>query len=80
MDPERLTQWQQIIRDFVILGLAIFVAVFGVTSIHDPTVLGITLGFAATLLGVPAALRLDQSRRKNGENGNGHSDRWSGLP
>jgi hypothetical protein len=69
VDAERLSEWRPIIWDFATCAVAVFVAIFGVTTIRDPTVLGVALGFAATLFGVPAARRWDSSRRKNGGNG-----------
>ncbi len=65
VDPEALNAWRDIFRDFTIIALAAFSTIFGVIVIHDPTLLGIVLGFAATLLGVPAAVRLDAARRRS---------------
>lgn len=79
MDPEKLREWPAILRDFAIVGLAAFMMIYGTTSIHDPTALGIVLGAGCTLLGVPAAIRLDSSRRK-AKNENGDDERWSHLP
>lgn len=83
MDPERLKTWQPIIRDFLVVGVAVFMLVFGTTRISEPGVLTIVIGGALTLLGVPAALRADRQIRKNG-NGNGSQgvddERWSHLP
>lgn len=70
MEPEKLSLWVPIFKDLAMYALAIFVAIFSITTITEPTLLGIALGFAVTLFGVPAARRWDGSRRKNG-NGNG---------
>lgn len=80
MDPSRLKEWISIARDAIIVALGTFLAIYAVATIHEATVLGIVLGFSGTLLGVPAALRLDQVRRKQNGNGNEREDRWSHLP
>ncbi len=78
-NPEGLALWVPLIRDIVIIGLAIFAVVFGILSIHDTTLLTVVLGFGLTMLGVPAALRLDAARRK--QNGAAEDEeRWSHLP
>jgi uncharacterized membrane protein SpoIIM required for sporulation len=74
VEPEQLSQWVPIFADFATYAVAVFVAVFGVTTIADPTLLGVSLGFAATLFGAPAARRWDTSRRKNGNGKNGTHD------
>ena len=77
VQPEKLTPWIPIVRDFAIVLLATFAIVFSIIWITDPTRLGLVLGSGLSLLGVPAALRVDAKRRKNeGED----DDRWSHLP
>lgn len=65
VEPEALITWRDVARDFTIIALAAFAAIFGITQIADPTLLGIVLGFSATLLGVPAAVRIDAARRRS---------------
>lgn len=77
MDQEKLSQWGTIFRDTVIVLLGAFAIIFGVTKITDPTRLGLVLGLGATLLGVPATIRMDAARRRT--NGNGDSSEAARL-
>lgn len=62
MTPERFSAWQTIFRDVVITILAAFILVFETVSAAEPN--AYLIGAGITLLGVPAALRLDSFRRK----------------
>jgi hypothetical protein len=77
VDLERLKEWLSVFQDFLVMAIATFIAVFGTLRIHEPTVLAIVLGFAGTLLGVPAFKRFDTRRRNSSEDG---EDKWSHLP
>ena len=57
--------WQRIIRDFATIGLGVFLFVFGTLKVNDPTLLALMYGAGLTLLGLPAALRLDERRRED---------------
>lgn len=74
MDPERLKEWRDILRDFAIIAVAIFAAVYAITAIREPTILGPVLFFSGALFGLPPFIRWDSSRRKNGEDGKDLSD------
>jgi len=65
VDPERLTQWVSVFRDFLVIAVATFIAVFSTLRIHEPTVLAVVLGFAGTLFFGPAFKRLDERRRRD---------------
>lgn len=81
MDPETLRVWRDVVLGFVLIALGVFVTVFAVVKIQDATRLGVVLGFAATLLGIPATVRLDAARRhQERDQEMSHEDRWSGLP
>ena len=82
MQPETLAAWLPIIRDLVIVLLGAFLLTFGTLRIHDATVLGIVLGAGLTLLGAPAAFRVDAIRRKeiSEKEARLDDDRWSHLP
>jgi len=80
MEPEELTEWVPIVRDVVIVLLAAFLLIYGVIAIQEPTVLGIVLGAALTLLGAPAAIRVDALRRKTARREDEENERWSHLP
>lgn len=62
MTPERVGAWQAIFRDVVITILAAFMLVFETVFAAVPN--AYIIGAGITLLGVPAALRLDSFRRK----------------
>lgn len=62
MTPERLSAWQTIFRDTVITILAAFMLVYETVVAAEPN--AYLIGAGITLLGVPAALRLDSFRRK----------------
>ncbi len=74
--PDGLETWVPIIRDIIIIALAVFAVVFGLLTIHDSTLLTVVLGFGLTMLGVPAALRIDAARRKASDD----DERWTHLP
>lgn len=62
MTPERFSAWQTIVRDTVVTILAAFMLVFETVYAAEPN--AYLIGAGITLLGVPAALRLDSFRRK----------------
>lgn len=70
MEPATVAEWEKVLRDGVILGLASFIIVFEIAFKSSPN--PYALGTALTLLGVPASLRLDSARRKR-SNGDGQS-------
>ena len=75
-----MNEWVPIIRDLVIVILAAFLMIYGVIRVNDPTVLGIVLGAGLTLLGAPAAIRVDALRRRMNGGKDKDDERWSHLP
>lgn len=65
MDPDALKAWQSIFRDVVITILASFMLVFETVFAHEPN--AYIIGAGLTLLGIPPALRLDRTRRRNAD-------------
>lgn len=65
MQAEDLTQWVPIFRDLVIVVLAAFILVFETVITGNPN--PYLVGAALTLLGAPAAIRVDALRRKSGD-------------
>ena len=57
----------RIARDTVILALAVFVTVVAALRVHDPPSRLILLGFAASLLGLPATFRVAERRNNDKE-------------
>jgi hypothetical protein len=80
VDPENLSPWIPIVRDIAIVLLAAFMLVFATVWIKDPTPLAVIIGGGLSLLGVPAALRLDALRKKQNGQEKDDADRWSHLP
>ena len=80
MQAETVNEWVPIIRDLVIVILAAFLMIYGVIRVNDPTVLGIVLGAGLTLLGAPAAIRVDALRRRTNGGKDKDDERWSHLP
>lgn len=80
MRPEALNAWVTLFRDVVMVVLATFILSYETVIISSPN--PVLIGAGLSLLGVPAALRVDSARRKQQkENGNGDDDgRWSHLP
>lgn len=76
MRPEDLNQWVAIFRDVVIVLLAAFILSYETVLISNPNPL--LVGAGLTLLGFPAAWRIDSMRRsrRNGDD----DDNWSHLP
>ncbi len=72
MTPASAGQWQRILRDFVISGVATFILIHETVSGGDPN-WSLILA-ALTLYGVPPALRLDRRRENGNGNGNGGGD------
>lgn len=66
MQPENLTLWIPIFRDIMIVLLATFILFYQTVWVTEPN--PYLIGAALTLLGAPAAIRVDALRRKgNGE-------------
>lgn len=86
VDLEKLKAWSSVARDVIAYGSAGFMLIYGTTNVHNPTVLTIIIGGGLALLGVPAAFRLNDWLRRNGNGNNGNGaavgkeDRWSHLP
>lgn len=77
--PEALADWVTVFRDLVMVVLAAFILSYETVLIDNPNPL--LIGAGLSLLGVPAALRVDASRRKQQKAGNGDNDeRWTHLP
>lgn len=62
MSAQQVRVWQAIFRDFLVMGVATFMLVYA--SAFDPTHNLYVIGGGITLLGVPAAIRLDGIRRR----------------
>lgn len=75
MRPEDLNAWVTLFRDLVMVVLAAFILSYETVLISNPNPL--LIGAGLSLLGVPAALRVDASRRKSQRE---DDDRWSHLP
>lgn len=70
VDPEALSRWVPVVRDFVIVAVASFMLLYETVAVASPN--QYVLGAAGMLLVSPAALRIDRRRRNgNGKNGNG---------
>ena len=67
MSPDEVRAWQSIFRDVVITLVAAFMLLYETIVVDDPNVY--IIGAGLTLLGVPAAIRLDSIRRR-GSNDN----------
>ena len=75
MRPEDLNEWVTLFRDIVMVVLAAFILSYETVLISEPNPL--LIGAGLSLLGVPAALRVDASRRKSQRQ---DDDKWSHLP
>lgn len=64
MNEATARAWMRIIRDALLVLVATFIAVHETISSGDPNFY--LLAFAATLYGLPPALRLDERRFKGG--------------
>ena len=62
MSPDEVRAWQAIFRDIVITLVAAFMLLYETIVVDDPNVY--IIGAGLTLLGVPAAIRLDSIRRR----------------
>jgi hypothetical protein len=60
--PEQFRAWQAIVRDAFIMVLGGFLLVWQCVMTVEPNIY--VIGAGVTLLGVPAATRLDNLRRK----------------
>jgi hypothetical protein len=77
MTPEAIKQWQDIFRDLVITLVAAFMLIYETVYVVSPNPYVIAAGL--TLLGAPAALRLDKVRRgKAGDAGDREDDPYDG--
>jgi hypothetical protein len=77
MTPEAIRQWQAIFRDIVITLVAAFLLVYEAVVVVTPN--PYIIGAGVTLLGAPAALRLDKGRRgKTGDAGDREDDPYDG--
>lgn len=63
MDPHNIRQWQRIFRDTLLNLCGVFLFVYGATTIHDPTALGIVLGTGLGCFSAPPLLRLRLDRQ-----------------
>lgn len=63
-DFDAIRSWQRILRDTVIVGIGAFMLVYETVAarVPDPYVIGAGL----VALGVPPALRYDESRKNGG--------------
>lgn len=60
MNQSSVRAWIRIVRDIAIVVVATFIAIHETVTSGDPNFY--LLGFAATLYGIPAFLRLDEKR------------------
>lgn len=65
MSPATARQWIRIVRDALIVIVATFIAIHETVTSREPNFY--LLGFAATLYGIPAFLRLDEKRFKGSD-------------
>lgn len=67
MDKDAVKFWQGVLRDTVVLVVAAWILVH--ETLEDSSPSPLLIGAAITLIGVPAAARVDIRRRENGSNG-----------
>lgn len=63
MTPTAARAWIRILRDMSLVLVATFIAIHETVTTDEPD--WKLLGFAATLYGIPAALRIDERRFKS---------------
>lgn len=72
MNPDNFNAWVPIFRDFVIVLLATFI--LGYETVWTPDPNAYLIGAALTMLGAPAAMRVDQLRKRTNGKGDGNGD------
>lgn len=77
MDLDNLTAWVAIFRDVAVVLVAAFILTYETVVIADPN--PYLIGAGLTLLGAPAAIRVDQFRRK-AQKGADDAEKWTHLP
>lgn len=65
--PDRIAEWQRVVRDLVAYVLATFLFVFGALTVRDSTIIGAMFGAGLILLGLPITARLDRALRNNND-------------
>lgn len=76
VDPEALSEWLPVFRDFGIVTVALFLLVYEAVF---TTPNALVIGAAGSLLAAPAAMRIDARRRKRTEHDD-DEEKWSHLP
>lgn len=74
-DPDRVGEWFPLVRDAAILTVALFLLVYEAVF---TTPNALVIGAAGSLLVAPAALRIDERRRRT-QTEDAHEERWSHL-